>query len=355
MLRQRKRRARKKGAAAKGPMIGASSIRLGIDIGGSKAVFVMVRLSGGIIGESRIENWTTGDPERDVAALLSAARTLVDALGGNVVGGGVSAPGPLDIPRGCVLHTPNLPGWTRVPLVTLLENEFRGQFVLENDANCAALAEWRFGAGKGRRNMLFLTMSTGVGGGLVLNGELYRGTTFQAGEVGHMPVELGGRRCHCGLSGCLEAYVGGAALAERIREDVAAGHKTQILEIAGGDASAISAHTWTQAIRAGDAYALELREEFLDRLAQGIVTLIAALDPECVVLGTIIAANPDLFLEPLRERVRAGTWKEFHRVSIEPAQLADRLPYWAAVSAALAGVDPEELSPHPKPTRPRRR
>jgi glucokinase len=321
--------------------MGGTSIRLGMDIGGSKAVFVLVRPSGAIIGESRLENWSSGDPERDVSALLYAARTLVDALGGNIVGGGVSAPGPLDVSRGSILHSPNLPGWNRVPLIARLEGEFSGPFALENDANCSALAEWRFGAGKGRRHMLFLTMSTGVGAGLILNGELFRGAGFRAGEVGHMPLVRGGRRCHCGLRGCFEAYVGGAALADRIREEIAAGLPTQILELAQGEPARVTAQLWTQAIRAGDPYALELREEFLDCLAQAVATLITTLDPECVVLGTIVAANPDLFLDPLRERVRAATWREFHRVSLEPAQLGARLPYWAAASAALLATDLE--------------
>jgi glucokinase len=234
-----------------------------------------------------------------------------------------------------VLESPNLRGWVRVPLIARLEREFGGAFWLENDANCAALAEWRFGAGKGSRHMIFLTMSTGVGGGLILDGEIYRGATFQAGEVGHMPLQLRGRRCHCKLYGCLEAYTGGAALADRIREDIAAGTRTAILELAGGVPAQISAKEWTEAIRLRDAYALALREEFLDRLAQGIAGLISALDPDRVVLGTIIAANPELFLGALRERVRELTWPEFHGCAIDPAQLADRLAYFAAASAAL--------------------
>jgi glucokinase len=308
---------------------------LGLDLGGSKVAFALVSCEGDILADARIERWTSGDPERDIERLLRSARELLAQRPVELVGGGVSAPGPLDIPGGAVLRSPNLPGWTQVPLVARLQDGLGVSFGLENDANCAALAEWRYGAGQGTRDMLFLTMSTGVGGGLILGGVLHRGHSFQAGEVGHMPVVLGGRRCHCGLRGCLEAYTGGAALAERIREEVALGVRTEIVALAGGSPEKITAEHWAQALRAGDGYALELREQFLDRLAQGLATLIAVLDPQCIVLGTIVSANPDLFLEGLRERVRRTTWRELHGVRIEPARLGERLPYYAAASAAL--------------------
>ena len=172
--------------------------------------------------------------------------------------------------------------------------------LLENDANAAALAEWRWGAGRGVQNLLFLTMSTGVGGGLILDGRLYRGAHFQAGEVGHIPIEPGGRLCGCGMRGCLEAYTGGANLAARMREDLEAGEVTRIRELAGDDPSRVTPRHWVAALRDGDAYALRLRDEFLDRLSQGLAMLVMSLDPERIVLGTIIRENTDLFLDELR-------------------------------------------------------
>jgi glucokinase len=143
------------------------------------------------------------------------------------------------------------------------------------------------------------------------------------------------------MRGCLEAYTGGRAIANRIREDIAAGAQTGILGLAGGDPAKIDAHCWTEAIRALDAYALRIREDFLDRLAQGLAALIMSLDPEIVLLGTIIAANADLFLEPLRERVRSLTWKELHGTQIEVARLGPRLASYAAASAALIAFQDE--------------
>ncbi len=169
---------------------------------------------------------------------------------------------------------------------------------------------------------------------MVLDGRIYRGSTFQAGEIGHMPIDPGGRRCNCGLRGCLEAYVGGAGLAEIIREEIAAGEQTAILELAGGAPEHVSARLWVEALRSGDDYARRLRERFLGHLAQGIATLIAALDPECVVLGTIVQRNPDLFLDDLVAAVRERTWESLHHVRIVPGRLGARLPVYAALCAA---------------------
>lgn len=310
---------------------------LGIDIGGTKCALVLARHGGDILAESRIEGWTSGSPERDLKTLAEAARRLVREAGGSledVAAIGVGTPGPLDPHAGIVFNAPNLPGWIDVPLGPRLASALGRPVRIENDANAAALAEWRYGAGRGAASVLFLTMSTGVGGGFVLDGRLYRGTHFQAGEVGHIPIVADGRRCNCGLIGCLEAYAGGGPLAARIREEIAAGAETQILELAGGDPARISARTWIEAIRAGDAYALRLREEFLGHVAQALAILIIALDPDRVVLGTIVRENPDLFLEELRARVRARLWPSLRGVELLPGELGARLPAYASLSVA---------------------
>jgi glucokinase len=297
----------------------ASRILLGFDIGGTKAVAVLAREGGDVLAETRLEGWARGSWQADCEVLLEEADTLLQSAGlarSALSAVGVSAPGPLDGRRGIVIDTP---------------------VILENDANAAALAEWQFGAGRGTRNLVYLTMSTGVGSGLILEGALYPGSRWKAGEIGHAPIRPGGRRCNCGLRGCLEAYTGGAAIAQRIREDIAAGQQTAILDLAGGKPEAVSARVWVQAVRAGDAYALALLDDWLDALAQGLAIAIAVLDPDCIVLGTIVQKNPDLFLGPLRERVRALVWDSFADVRLEPSQLGDALPRYAALSvAALA-------------------
>jgi glucokinase len=284
-----------------------------MDIGGTKTVVALARATGEILAESRLDDWASGSWKQDVQTLVDHARVLL--RGANL---------PED-----ALHALGL----SVP----------GPVLLENDANAAALAEWRFGAGQGTHTMLYLTMSTGVGGGLILDGRLYRGASFQAGEVGHIPIVPSGRPCACGLRGCLEAYVGGAALAEQIREDVARGEAPVILELAGGDPTQLSAELWVEALRQGDDYAQRLRHEFLGHLAQGLAILTQIFDPGAIVLGTIVRENPELFLDELRERVYEQVWPSLRNVRIEPAQLGARLPAYASV--CVAALEPPDLSP----------
>ena len=318
---------------------------IGFDVGGSKAVVALGRAGGGILAESRLDDWARGAWPEDLETLIEAARSLLRnaGLGGGELGGvGVSAPGPLDPAGGVVLSAPNLPGWSDVPVGERIREALGVPVRLENDANAAALAEWRYGAGRGVRNLVYATMSTGIGAGLILDGRLYRGAHFQAGELGHVPIRARGRASAAGLPGTLEAYAGGAALAERIRADVAGGARTRIAELAGGDPRRISARLWVEAIRSGDAYARRLRDRFVRDTAQGLAGLVMLLDPEIIVLGTIVQQNPDLFLDGIREHTRARLWDSLRGVRIEPGQLGPRLPAYAAL--AVATLDPDEFS-----------
>jgi len=311
---------------------------LGIDIGGTKTQIALGRADGALLREAHLESWTSGSYERDLEAIAARARGLLEAAGVSASALdaiGVSAPGPLDPVTGVVRDAPNLPGWHEVPIRARLERAFGRPVRLENDANAAALAEWRFGAGRGSRAFVFLTMSTGVGAGLVLDGRLYRGARYGAGEIGHIPVVPDGRACACGLRGCLEAYTGGAALAARMREELAAGAKSAIRELVHGDLARISARTWVEALRAGDAYAEGLREEWLDRLAQAIAILVLALDCDRIALGTIVANNTDLFLEPLRARVAQRIWPHLRGTRVLAGELGERLPAYAGLCTAL--------------------
>lgn len=317
-------------------------ILLGIDIGGTKLNVALGRRGGELVREARIDGWTSGDATRDLARIASTARELLAAArieAADLAAIGVSAPGPLDPSTGMVRDAPNLPGWHEVPISAALARAFGRRVRLENDANAAALAESRFGAGRGARAFAFLTMSTGVGAGLILDGRLYRGARYGAGEVGHMPVVPGGRPCVCGLRGCLEAYTGGAALAARMRADVAAGARTSLVERAGGDAARIGAEHWVEALRAGEPYARALADEFLDMLAQGLAILILSLDLDRIALGTIVARNTDLFLDPLRERVAARVWPRLRDTQIVPAELGERLCAYAGLCTALLELE----------------
>jgi glucokinase len=315
-------------------------VLLGIDIGATKTQFVLGRAAGEVLGEARIESFASGAFEQDLATIAARAEALLREYGvavSQLDAIGVSAPGPLDPVAGVIRDAPNLPGWHEVPIRAWLERAFGRPVKLENDANAAAVAEWRFGSGRGSRAFAFLTMSTGVGGGFVLDGRLYRGARYGAGEVGHMPVVPNGRLCACGLYGCLEAYTGGAALAARLRTDTTSG-AAELAARAGVDRAKLRAEHWVAALRQGDSYATALADEYLDTLAQAVAILIQGFDFDAIAFGTIVARNTDLLLEPLRARVATRVWARLATTRLEPAQLGKRLPSYAGLCAAM--LDP---------------
>jgi glucokinase len=316
---------------------------LGFDIGGTKCVLVVADHNARICARSRIPMRFSGDWRADLETLVGSARELLREAGaaGPLEGIGVAAPGPVDRASGVLLNPPNLPGWHDVPIRSVLAEAFGVPVRIENDANAAALAEHRFGAGRGVRDLVYLTMSTGVGGGVICNGELVRGASGFAGELGHLPIVRNGRRCACGLRGCLEAYVGGHAWARRLRRT--APETSRVAKLAAADRSPIGPEHLLAAARAGDAFACGELEGWLDHLALGIVPLVMAFDPDRIVLGTIAAAAGDaLCFRPLRARVAARLWPhQAERLEIVPAALGEALPERAALAAAGARFGPE--------------
>jgi glucokinase len=253
-------------------------------------------------------------------------------------GVGVAAPGPQDRERGALLGPPNLPGWDDVPLRDALRDALGVPVRLENDASAAALAEWRYGAGRGFDDVVYLSMSTGVGGGLVLGGRLYTGSSGRAGELGHVPVEWDGEPCRCGQRGCLEAYVGGAAWTRRLRALAPEGGR--LLALAGTREQVAPEHL-LDAARAGDAFALAELERFNDYLARAVAGIAMALAPQVVILGTIAAAAGEaLCLGPVRERVRARIWTGIERdLRLVPGALGAELPERAGICVALQSAE----------------
>jgi len=313
---------------------------LGIDIGGSKIAYALADPAGEILARRRRPTEPTGNPEQDLARIADDARGLLAQAGaeeGDLRGVGVSVPGPLDIDRGRVVRPPNLAGWEAVPVGKILQTEFGCPVALENDANAAALAEYRFGAGRGCQDLVYLTMSTGVGGGIILGGRLHRGRMGTAGELGHTPVEWPGEPCACGLRGCLEAYLGGVALTRRLRAQVP---ETSACVALAGSPQAVSTVHWVEAARAGDPWALAEMDRFNHYLAQAIVHLAFSLAPEVVVLGTIpIAAGDALCFDPVRKHVAERIWPhQAPYMKIVPAELGEDLAYRAGLCVALEAI-----------------
>ncbi len=314
---------------------------LGIDIGGSKVALALGGADGRLEARFRRPLEPTGDALRDLARIAEDAKRLAAGAGValpevDIVG--VSAPGPLDPARGVVLGPPNLPGWGHAPVREVLGAALGRSVALENDANAAALAEWRFGAGRGLSHLVYLTMSTGVGGGIILGGRLHRGVADAAGEVGHAPVEIPGEACRCGLTGCLEAYVGGAAWTQRLRREAPASSRVVAL---AGTRAAVSPEHVIAAAREGDAFACAQLDRFNEYLARAIVSLVFTLAPEAEVLGTIAcAAGEELCFAPVRERVRARTWPGLSKdLQILGAALGERTADHAGICAGLEALE----------------
>ena len=321
---------------------------LGIDVGGTKVALCAGEPGGELRAKLRRPTEPSGDPATDVARLADDARQVIAEAGlalSDVDAVGVSLPGPLD-PEGLrVLCPPNLPGWDDVPARDLFAEALGIEAIhLENDANAAGLAEARFGAGQGFGSVVYVTMSTGIGGGIVLDGKLWRGHSWNGGEFGHSTLEWYGEACACGLRGCAEAYLGGAAWARRLARLALPGGR--VAELAGGTEHVTPVQVM-QAAREGDAFALGEIVRFNRYLAHLLVNLAFTLDPEVIVLGTIVAAaGEELVLEPVRQAVRERTWPRIGAgLEIRAATLGELQPYYAGLCAALSGSEASSTPP----------
>jgi len=225
------------------------------------------------------------------------------------VGIGLGSPGPLDRETGTILNTPNL-GWRNFPLRDLISNRIGLPATLDNDGNAAALGEYWLGAGRDAESLVAVTLGTGIGGGIVMGGEVFHGASDVAGEIGHMTINTTGRRCNCGNYGCLEAYASGPNIAARAVEGIESGESSLLPELVEGELDEITAELVYEAIVAGDLYAKEVMRETAKFLGTGIANLINILNPEMVVISGGVTRAGDHLLEPLRGEVRRRAFRE---------------------------------------------
>jgi glucokinase len=285
---------------------------LGFDVGGTKIAVCLSDQTGKIIDSARIKSAGTS-PDEVLDKLAETGKELFKRQNLDIASLkalGIGAPGPMDIKAGTISPA-NMPGWNKVPIKSYLENSFGVTAFFENDANAAALAEWLFGAGRGVKNMIYLTMSTGIGAGIIAEGHLLRGALGITGECGHVVIDVNGPPCKCGLRGCYEAFCGGRAIADRIRKEISADNiKTKILDFAEGNPENIDMLALEKAVRANDDYAVDLWDEMCQRNAQAMGGFLNIFNPEKLVLGTIAWAAGDLFMEPLMRYICDYTWPE---------------------------------------------
>ncbi len=249
----------------------------------------------------------------------------------DVLGIGVGSPGPLKAEEGIIVHAP-LMGWHDFPIVKRLQEDFGKPVFLENDGNLGALAEVRCGVAKGLKNILYMTVSTGCGGGIILDGQIYRGSNDAAGEVGHMSIDPNGLECPCGSRGCFELYASGTAVSRRVREDIARGVKNEVLASIDYDPEKVEGRILTEAAERGDAYALECYRTEGHYLSVGISNLLNLLNPQAIVLGGGITKARKFFeqemLRVLQERCLVPVDKDTIRYSVMNDRVVLYGAYW---------------------------
>ena len=283
---------------------------VGIDVGGTNIVVGTVAEDGSeVLGLVSQPTLAEQGADAVVARIVKLARaSMAEARGREIAGVGIGSPGPLDTKTGVVLLTPNL-GWINMPLRDRVASALGLPATLDNDANCAIFGEWWRGAARGVHHVVGLTIGTGIGGGIVLGGQIYHGASDIAGEIGHMTIDANGRRCKCGNDGCLEAYASGPAIAARAVEGIASGAETALPQYVGGDLSRITAQVVYEAAHDGDAYALEMVRETAKLLGAGVANIVNIFNPEIVVIcGGVTLAGEKLF-GPLRSEVQRRAFK----------------------------------------------
>lgn len=313
---------------------------LGVDLGGTNIVVGAMPVNGSrMIGVRSEPTHAEEGADAVVARIVRMAHAVIDATTAETgvsrdafIGVGIGSPGPLDRDTGVVLITPNL-GWTNFPLRDRVAAGIGLPAALDNDANCATLGEWWSGAAQGARHVIGLTIGTGIGGGIIVNGALYHGATGIAGELGHITIDAHGRRCGCGNDGCLEAYASGPAIAQRAREALDGERDSIMPSLVHGDLSKLTAQTVFAAAEQQDALARDVVRDTARFLGIGIANLLNIFNPEVVVIAGGVTQAGDALFVPLRAEVRRRAFK--------PAVTACRivpgtLPGTAGVAGAVA-------------------
>lgn len=246
-----------------------------------------------------------------------------------ILGIGVGSPGPLDAEKGVIIHAP-LMGWHNFPIVERLEADFGTKVMLDNDGNLGALAEVRMGVAMGLKNIIYMTVSTGCGGGIVVNGEVYRGSSSGAGEVGHMSIMPEGLKCPCGSVGCFELYASGTAINRRLKEDMEKGIQSKAFELADYKAENLNGKVLNQAAELGDAYALEVYRKEGYYLGIGIANQFNFFNPDTIVLGGGVTKAKKYFHEALMETLEERCIQPISDSSVRYSVMNDRVVLYGA-------------------------
>ena len=306
---------------------------IGVDLGGTKISTALSTFEGNIISQTVVP---TNASEGELPVLNRIISSINEVINGanitinEVEAIGIGSPGPLDAKKGLIITTPNLP-FKNYNLVQPIKERFNVPVYLDNDANVAAIGEFMFGAGKGKENIVFFTVSTGVGGGAVLNGQAYRGNTSNALEIGHMTVAPDGPRCGCGNVGCLEAVASGTAIGKRGQEAVQTNVETSVKKY-----DKITSYEVFVEAKNGDAVAKEIVDKAMNYLGIGVANAISIFDPEMVIIGGGVSKVGDILFDTVKSVVKTRCFKAMSEsCEIVPAGLGTDAGVMGAVALAI--------------------
>lgn len=314
---------------------------IGVDLGGTRLRVALADLSGTIVRRRTVLTLAEEGRNAVIRRIVAEVRAVLEPSPlPELLRVAVAVPGPVDPWRGMVYRPPNLPGWGDLPLRQILEEDLTVPVLLGNDANLGALAEYRYGAGQGCRHLVYVTVSTGVGGGVIDAGRLLLGTWGGASEIGHMTIDLNGPRCSCGNFGCLEALASGTAIAQEAGRRIAAGSASILVERSHGELERIDAAMVVEAAMRGDQLAHSVVRWAGYNLGVGLANLMHLYDPQVIVVGGGVANAWDLLAPELGRAVRERAMEAYaNRTQILRSQLGDDVGVLGAIAFALEGAD----------------
>jgi glucokinase len=291
-------------------------LALGIDLGGTKILTAIVSVQGETLSRDYRATPVQEGPGGVVKAIVDSANVVLRQAGiaiTDIEAAGIGAPGISNPDTGTIITSPNLPGWCNVPLRDMVADKLDIKCFLVNDANAAALGELSFGAGRGARNFIYVTLSTGIGGGIVVDGRVYSGATGFAGEIGHMTIDDDGPLCNCGNKGCWEALASGRALEREARRCIERGEDTTMLACTGGELDKVTALVIQAAAEQGDKLAQRLIARTGRYVGVGLANLINIFNPELIVIGGGLSNMGNILLKPAlkeaSERAYKASWQ----------------------------------------------
>ena len=279
---------------------------LAIDLGGTKIFLAIISDNGRVVAQELCPTLAAEGAQSVLDRLFSAMDRLFKLNNmepSHLYGISIAAAGAVDSDRGLITLSPNLPGWDNIPLRDMVQEKYQVDTFLVNDASAAALGEHRLGAGRGVKNLVLVTVGTGIGGGIIISGELYLGACGSAGEIGHMTIDVNGPECSCGNTGCLEMLASGTAVTREAVRRISSGENSSLVEIAGGEIENITAEKVGDAARSGDPLSSDVIAGAANYLGVGLVNLVDIFNPEMIVIGGGMARMGDLLLEPARRVV----------------------------------------------------